>query len=81
MSPFTITIEVNTPFNLGWLGYLLGQPEPSVEDSPDEHDGWARARDEQMLKSIRRAFLPDSQNPDDPAFLIDVSRATPADDV
>ena len=81
MSPFTVTIDVNTPFNLGYLSYLMGQPEPSVEDAPEEHDGWAMAKAIPDLAHIRRVFEPNSQNPDDPAFLITVSRATPADDI
>jgi hypothetical protein len=81
LSPFTVTIDVNTPFNLGWMEYVLGQPEPSVEESPDEHDGWIMAKSTQGLRAIHNVFDPQHQHPDDPAFLITVSRATPADDI
>jgi hypothetical protein len=51
-----IEVQNENEFNLGWLLYLMGEDEPSVEDSPDRHDGWAMANETRALQPVRRVF-------------------------
>jgi hypothetical protein len=72
-----ITDNGNSDFNAGWLGYLLGMPEPVDGGESGEHAGWQTGADNPTVKTVRAVFTR-MTNPEAQAFAIRVVPAKAA---